>query len=335
MAHEINFNEKKGTHSFATYGEKAWHGLGQIVEKAMTAAEAIELANLDYEVQKAPVHAEIVNEDGSISTPIFKDRFATYRTDNNALLGQVSSRYEIVQNKDAFLFFDSIIDSGEAIFETAGALLEGQKIFVTAKLPDDILVGGEPCNKYIMLTTGHDAKSPIIAGFTPIRVVCNNTLQAAMRGLDNKVVINHTASAKGRLSEASKVMNIGSKYMVEVEAMFNDMAKKTITDQQLKSYIENVMRPETKLMDEEEEYEVSSFFKKRVDSIYSFALSHPTQVTRAAEGTVWGAYNAISGHFNHNVKFEDSEKKFRSLMFGNANNYIQKGFKKALELTHS
>lgn len=330
MAHEIYHDKIKGTHSFVnSRGENAWHGLGQKVEGTLTSAEAIELANLDYEVKKTEIYAGIENLDYSK----IEDKFATYRADTNQVLGIVGSRYEIVQNKDAFGFFDAIIDSGEAIFETAGVLNEGRRIFVTAKLPEDLLVGGEPCNKYIILTNSHDGTSSIIAGFTVVRVVCNNTLQAALKGLSNKVTIEHRSGAKEKLNEAYKVMNISSKYMQEVGDIFNQMTKVNINDDQLKSYITQVMMPENKfLLSEEEKEKQSTTFKNKVNSIYEFALSHPTQLTEASRGTLWGAYNSISGYFNYDKNYENQEKKFVSHMFGNANTKIVKGFTKALEL---
>jgi phage/plasmid-like protein (TIGR03299 family) len=337
MAHLINFDEKKGTHSFVSHSEKAWHGLGQTVQNAMTAAEAIELANLDYEVGKTTIHAAIAGAPATEDSPEhlvkIEDKFATYRMDNKVALGIVGGRYEIVQNRDSFGFFDAIIDSGEAIFETAGALGKGERIFVTAKLPEDMLVGGEECNKYIILTNSHDGTSSIIAGFTTVRIVCNNTLQAALKGLTNKVLIEHRTGAKERLAEAYKVMNIGSKYMDEVSEIFNQMAKTPITDENLQNYITQVMQPEYKALKSEEENEkISTRFINQVSSIYDFALSHPTQQTNAARGTVWGAYNSISGHYNYIQKYKNEEQKFTSQMFGNANTKITKGFQKALEL---
>jgi phage/plasmid-like protein (TIGR03299 family) len=329
MSHEINYNTRKGTHSFASHSEKAWHGLGQIVDTAMTSAQAIELANLDYEVKKAPIFAGIQDENG-LNYSEYQDRFATYRTDNNDVLGLVGDRYEIVQNKDAFGFFDAIIDSGEAIFETAGVLGKGERIFVTAKLPKDMLVNGEVCEKYIVLTNSHNGSSSIIAGLTTIRVVCNNTLQASLRDLSNKVSIQHRAGAKNKLAEAYRVMGIASEYMTEVEEIFNKMSKTPITDDGLKKYIENVMRPVYKKDDNVEE--VSTRFKNQVNSIYEFALSHPTQITNASRGTMWGAYNSISGYYNYIANFKDTEAKFSSQMFGNANTKISKGFEMALEL---
>lgn len=333
MAHLINFNDKKGTYSFASNSEKAWHGLGQVVDKAMTAAEAIELANLDYEVEKTTIHARIESQDGVTLYQPFEDKFATYRKDTQETLGIVGGRYEIVQNKDAFGFFDAIIDEGEAVFETAGALGKGERIFVTAKLPEDMLVAGEECNKYIILTNSHDGTSSIIAGFTSVRIVCNNTLQAALKGLTNKVLIEHRTGAKERLAEAYKVMNIGSRYMTEVQEVFNQMAKKPITDEILQNYIVNVMKPEYKaLKSKEEEEKISTRFKNQVTSIYEFALSHPTQQTDATRGTLWGAYNAISGYYNYIQKYKNEEQKFTSQMFGNANNKIIKAFNEAVHI---
>lgn len=329
MAHQINYNEEKGTHSFASHSEKAWHGLGQVVDKAMTSEEAITLANLDYDVEKAPIYAGIGGDNLTYSE--FRDKVATYRTDTNEVLGLVGRKYEIVQNRDAFGFFDAIIDSGEAIFETAGVLGKGERIFVTAKLPNDILVNGEPCEKYIILTNSHNGSSSIIAGFTTIRVVCNNTLQASLKELSNKVSIQHRMGAKERLSEAYRVMGIASTYMTEVDNIFNKMANTKIDDGKLKTYIQEVMKPEFQRPDKNAD-EISTRFKNQVDSIYEFALTHPTQLTDASRGTLWGAYNSISGYYNYINKFKNNEAKFTSQMFGLGNNRINKGFEKALEL---
>jgi phage/plasmid-like protein (TIGR03299 family) len=330
MAHELNYNITRRTHSFVTNTERAWHGLGTIVDHAMTAEEVITLANLDYEVGKAPLFAEI---NGVNNQPIYQPyekRLATYRTDNNAVLGLVGGRYEIVQNKDSFGFFNSIIDEGEAIFETAGVLGKGERVFVTAKLPDDMLVGGEKCEKYIILTNSHDGSSSIVAGFTTIRVVCNNTLQAALSNISNKVSIQHRTGAKERLAEAYKVMKIASSYMSEVEVLFNKMADTKIDDGMLKTFITDVMRPNYIGYDADKKE--STRFKNQVDDIYKFAITHPTQTTDAAGGTVWGAYNSISGYYNYIKAYKTQEQKFNSQLFGDGNTIINKAFDKALLL---
>jgi hypothetical protein len=147
MAH--NINEENGKHSFFSVNEKAWHGLGQIVEQYPTSAEAIQYAGLDYLVEKRPLFTNSLdNELAGIDTGIAIPKievpgfYATVRTDNNNVLGVVGKDYEVVQNVNAFEFFDAIVDGGEGIlYETAGALGKGERIFITAKLPGYIRVG--------------------------------------------------------------------------------------------------------------------------------------------------------------------------------------------------
>lgn len=123
--------------------------------------------------------------------------FATVRTDTDQVLGMVGKDYKIVQNTDAFTFFDSIVGGDGIMCETAGALgSAGQKIFITAKLPDYIKVGSDDLiEKYIFLTTTHDGSGSITAAFTPIRVICQNTLSMALSSCSNVVKIRHTDSA--------------------------------------------------------------------------------------------------------------------------------------------
>ena len=323
MAHNLNLNN--GKWSFAAKGEKAWHGLGQYVKEAMTSEQAIELGGLGYTVERRPLFAP--GNDGSyVEAP---GHFANVRTDNNAILGIVKGRYTIVQNKDAFGFFDSIIDQGEAIFETAGALGKGERIFVTAKLPEDMLVRGEKVEKYIMLTNSHDGTSTIIAGFTPIRVVCNNTLTAALKNLDNKVSISHTASAESKLRQASMVMGIASKYMNEVNQVFDDMTKRKMTDLEMAFFIESVLK--NGASDDSGE-ETSTRMKNMVNQVHSFAITHPTQTTEAAYRTMWGAYNSISGYYNYLKDYKSADQKMKDLTYGYANDKINKAFDLAVSM---
>jgi phage/plasmid-like protein (TIGR03299 family) len=322
MAHKLN--ETNGKVSFAARGEKAWHGLGQYVSEAMTSEQAIELGGLNYTVEKRPLYAP-----GWEGTMVEAEgHYGNVRTDTNDILGIVKGRYNIVQNKDAFGFFDTIIDKGEAIFETAGALGKGERIFVTAKLPEDMLVRGEKVEKYIMLTNSHDGTSKIIAGFTPIRVVCNNTLTAALKNLDNKVSISHTASAESRLKEASRVMGIASKYMDEVNMTFESMTTRKLSDLEMKYFIETVMKNGIK--EDKSDKEASTRMNNLVDQVYSFAITHPTQTTEAAYRTLWGAYNGISGYYNFLKDYKNADQKMKDMNYGYANDKIAKAFDQAV-----
>ncbi|WP_430897677.1 MULTISPECIES: DUF932 domain-containing protein [unclassified Paraflavitalea] len=327
MGHNLHTNEKTGKVSFAAVGEKAWHGLGQYVESAMTAEQAIELGGLDYEVKKKKITVA-----GGAIIPGY---FATVRTDNNVPLGIVSEAYHVVQNRDAFSFFDSIIDQGEAIFQTAGALGKGEQIFITAKLPKDILVNGEQVEQYLILTSGHHGKKggAIQIGFSAIRVVCNNTLQAALRNLSNKITILHFSNAKAKLQTASQIMGMTSSYTTELTESFNKMASVKITDKKLREYIETVMRPASQVITKEElENGYSNRFVKTVDEIMDFAKSHPTQLTDAANGTVWGAYNAISGYLGWVKPYKSQEEKMTDLYFKNGAKRIETAFDVAMSL---
>lgn len=326
MAHNIHINEK-GTASFAAVGQKAWHGLGQYVNEAMTSEQAISLGGLDYEVEKKQIAIA-----GGKKIP---GKYATVRMDTGDALGIVSADYHVVQNRECFAFFDSIVDKGEAIFQTAGALGIGERIFVTAKLPEDILVHGEPVENYLLLTSGHDGKagSAIQVGFTSVRVVCQNTLTAALRGLQNKVTILHFGGAKTKLETAAKVMGMASKYTIGLNDIFNQMAETKITDQQLRKFIEETMRPVSQVVSKEElEEQFSPLFIKKVDQIFDFAKSHDTQVTDAAAGTVWGAYNAISGYYTWMKNYKTQEEKMQDIYYKDGGKRIEKAFQNALSL---
>lgn len=325
MAHNLNFNN--GQWSFAARGQKAWHGLGQYVQEAMTAEEAIRLGGLDYTVEKRPLYVQAPDQT-LVEVPGY---FSNVRTDTNQPLGVVKNRYTIVQNRDAFSFFDSVIEQGEAIFETAGALGRGERIFITAKLPEDMLVRGEKIEKYIMLTNSHDATTTVIAGFTPIRVVCNNTLTASLRNLENRVSIPHTASADSKLKQASTVMGIASKYMNEVNSIFEQMTYKKLSDLELRHFIEEVMKND-RAATKDEEKEISARMKKTTDEIYSFALTHSTQKTEPAYRTLWGAYNSISGQYNYLKNYTSPEVKMRDLNYGGAAEKVGKAFDLAVSM---
>ncbi|ACT92201.1 DUF932 domain-containing protein [Dyadobacter fermentans] len=322
MAHNINFDENTGKHSFFSVKEKAWHGLGQIVDQYPNSKDAISHAGLDYQVEKADLTARVKNSSnqqvsGSAPVPGY---FATVRTDNNAVLGVVGKDYQIVQNRDAFTFFDSIVGNDGILYETAGALGKGERIFITAKLPGYIQVGSNDLiEKYLFLTTSHDGSGSITAAFTPVRIVCANTLNAAMKNITNVVKIRHTSNAVERLRTAHKVMGIANKFSHEVEEIFNHWAKKPITDPQLKKLIEIAMAPNREVLGNIRDGRVNALstqFTNIVDDVYEYALSNPTQQLPTTMGTVFGAYNAVTGYFQNVRKFQDDEAKVKSILLG-------------------
>ena len=325
MAHNINYNEQTEKHSFFSVKEKAWHNLGQIISDYPTSAEAIKFAGLDYEVEKRKLFTSsseginLTNEtmDSKIEVPNY---FSTIRTDNNTVLGVVGKDYQIVQNRDAFSFFDSIVGGDGILYETAGALGNGERIFITAKLPDYIRVGNDDLiEKYLFLSTSHDGSGSITAAFTPIRIVCANTLNAAMNNKTNTVRIRHTSNAKQRLEQAHKVMGISDMLSAQMETIFNHWIKVAITDSEAKKLIQSALVPNKEVLksiQEGREEELSTCFTNMVDSAYEYAMSDPTQLMDTTKGTVFGAYNSVTGYFQNVRNYKDDEAKLTSLLMG-------------------
>jgi phage/plasmid-like protein (TIGR03299 family) len=327
MAHQINFNAQTGKHSFFSVNEKAWHGLGQVIKQYPTSAEAIFHAGLDYTVEKRPLFTydsenNKANSDTDVIIPEIKvpDFFATVRKDNNAVLGVVGKDYQIVQNRDAFSFFDSIVKGDGIFYETAGALGQGERIFITAKLPDYIRVGNNDIiEKYLFLTTSHDGSGSITAAFTPVRIVCANTLNAAMKSKTNTIRIRHTANAKQRLEQAHTVMGISNKLSAELEDAFNHWRKVSITDKQVLQLIQRAMAPNKETLNHLKagnNEDLSTCYKNMVDSAFQYAMTNETQQMETTKGTVFGAYNAVTGYFQNVRNYKDDEAKVKSILFG-------------------
>ena len=340
MAHNINYNERTGRYSFFSVQQKAWHGLGQIVEQYPTSAEAIKHAGLDYEVVKSPLFTKGSNiietaqgmEIGSSELEV-PNYFANIRTDNNAVLGVVGKDYHIVQNREAFNFFDAIVGGGEGIlYETAGALGKGERIFITAKLPDYIRVGNgdDVTEKYIFLTTSHDGSGSITAAFTPIRIVCQNTLNASLRNMTNVVRIKHTSGAKQRIENAHKIMGLANTLSDQLEGIFNAWTKVKVNDREVRKLIQMALCPNKETLDlinKGAEDEISTVFKNTVEDAFAYAMVSDTQQMDTTKGTLFGAYNAVTGYYQNVKKYNDDETKLQNIVLGGtAQRRSQKAF---------
>ncbi|WP_316846791.1 DUF932 domain-containing protein [Pedobacter psychrodurus] len=348
MAHNLYYNQKSKEHSFFTVREKAWHGLGKVVEDYPTSAGAIKHTGLDYTVEKRPLFTldntnfDLLNAlaDGiepQVSVPNY---FATLRTDTEEILGVVGKDYQIVQNTDAFSFFDSIVGNDTDIrYETAGALGKGERIFITAKLPDYIRVGKDDLiEKYVFLTTSHDGYGSITAGFTPIRIICQNTLNAAIPSGQNSIKIRHTASAVERLKQAHQLMGISNSLASEMEQLFNHWSKVRITDKELKKLIRIAMAPSKEVLNslqEEKFHHLSSHYLNIADSVFDYALAAPSQQEITAKGTLFGAYNAVTGYFQNVRNFGSEEHKLKSIMWGTGLQRAQTTFNLCEMFSHS
>lgn len=322
MAHDLNYNEQTGKYSFFSVQEKAWHGLGQIVTDYPSSREALQFAGLDYTVIKTPLFTHQYNDGIRIpeQEKRIKTRWATIRTDTGAELGTVGTGYEVVQNIDAFSFFDSIV-GGEGIqYETAGALGNGERVFITAKLPNYIRVGNNDLiEQYLFLSTSHHGYGCITAAFTPVRVVCRNTLNAAMRNKTNCIKIRHTSGAKERLEEAHKLMGITNTLSTELETIFNRWTKVRINDPELRKLIQQAMCPNKEVFDnlqKGKDDELSTAFKNICENAFEYAMFNDTQLMPTTRGTLFGAYNAVTGYYQNVRQYKNGEEKLKSLLYG-------------------
>lgn len=335
MAHNLNYNEQTGKYSFMSVKQPAWHNLGQIIEQYPTSAEAIEYAGLNFEVAKSP-NTHVLPSGIEI---ISDNSFFTYRSDNEAVLGdKVGKDYEVVQNTEAFSFFDSIVGDQNGIkYETAGALGNGSVIFITAKLPDYIRVGREDLiEQYLMLTSSHDGLGSICLSFTPIRVVCQNTLNAALKNHTNFIKIRHTASANDKLKQAHKMLGITNMLSVEMEAIYNRWSRVRISDKDVKRLIQLAMAPNKEVLEKlrtGQNEALSTNYNNIIDQVYEYAQVALSQQIETTKGTVFGAYNAVTGYFQNVRNFKDEESKFKSIMTGTALSRTQTAFDLCSEFT--
>jgi phage/plasmid-like protein (TIGR03299 family) len=301
MSHKLYISGTKASMFYV--GEVPWHKLGIQLEQPATAAEAIEAAGLDFRVHLKPVKT-VVNR----KQTIIPGTSATVRSDTGAVLGVVGSRYEPIQNKEAFAFFDSLVGSDEAMYHTAGVLGKGERIWILAKLPSYIRVGrNDIIDKYLLLTNSHDGSSLVRAKLTPIRVVCSNTLSVALSGSEHEVRIRHTANAVHRLEEAHKLLGLTNSLYNELDTIFNRMALRKVTNKQLLSYVRSLIpsNPEAQHQTRNENIREAIL-----------ELHESGKGAEMSKGTLWGGFNAVTEFADHVQHSRDTNKQLKSVWFG-------------------
>lgn len=312
----------------STVKPKVWQIIGQTIAKNATSAEAMIQAGLDFEVMKRPNLHALPSGNNIISD----NSFYTFRTDNEAILGdKVGKDYQVVQNVNAFEFFDSIVGGKDGIrYETAGALGYGETIFITAKLPEYIRVGRDDLiDQYLFLTSTHDGMGCITIAFTPVRIWCSNTLNAALKNCSNCIKIRHTASAADKLKEAHKMLGLSNQLSVELEAIFNRWSRVRISDPEIKRLIQLAMIPNKETHDKlktGKDDEVSSHYNNMVSRVFDYAMTSQTQQETTTRGTLFGAYNAVTGYYQNVRNYKDDEGKFKSIMYGTGFDRSQTAF---------
>ena len=209
--------------------EKPWHGLGVEVKAAPTSADALRLSGLDWTVKQ-----EAIFTDNGKEIAGYK---ANVRSTDRRVLGVVTDRYKVVQNTEAFAFTDELLGNGVR-YETAGSLQEGRRVWLLARLPREYIISGERISPYLVFSNTHDGSGAVKVAVTPVRVVCNNTLNLALSTAKRSWSMVHTGDIKGKIEEAKETLFFAEKYMDELGKEFEQLRDKKMTDAKVAEYIE-------------------------------------------------------------------------------------------------
>ncbi len=209
--------------------EAPWHGLGVRVESALNSEDALVMSGLNWNVIQRPIMT-------TNYTPIPGYK-ANIRDTDNRVLGVVTDRYRVVQNAEAFAFTDALLGEGVR-YETAGSLQDGKKIWILAKLPDKYIIEGEQIDPYLVFSSSHDGSGSIKVAMTPVRVVCQNTLNLALGTAKRVWATVHVGDLAAKMDEAHNTLLLAEKYMGRLGMEFSRLSKIKLSDQKVMEYID-------------------------------------------------------------------------------------------------
>lgn len=212
--------------------EKPWHGLGTRVITAPTSKEALGLAGLDWQVVQEPIYTE--------TEELIEGYKANVRDSDRRVLGVVTDRYKVIQNEEAFAFTDELLGEGVR-YETAGSLQGGKKVWLLAHMPHEYIISGERISPYLVFSNTHDGSGAIKVALTPIRVVCNNTLNLALSTAKRSWSMIHTGDIKEKMQEAKNTLFMAEKYMDALGKEFEALKLKSLTDEKVLAYIKELL----------------------------------------------------------------------------------------------
>ncbi len=345
MSHEIDMTT--GQAAVFVTATPAWHRLGKVIEKAATAAEAIKLAVLDWHVAKRPLCLEGGQK--------VAGAFATVRGDTGAALGVVGSHYVPFQNAEAFRFMDALVGEGLAMYETAGSLHGGKRVWILARIPKDLRVGKDDLvQPYVLLTNRHDGGGSIRMLPTSVRVCCQNTLNMALhaRGASKEgLSIRHTRNVADAVDEARAKLGLIVRGVDAFQAQLDALARTLMKDADVRDYLE-ALYPTGKrqarggafalmgrVLAGEDEGERSRRQKRNEKLLEQLLGNYHNErnTLPGVAGTAWAAYNAVSEYLDHQspVRGKDdsarANSRMNSIFFGAGNDKKQEAFRLALQ----
>jgi phage/plasmid-like protein (TIGR03299 family) len=209
--------------------ETPWHGLGTKVLDAPASKDALVLAGLDWRVLQEPIYTS--------AEEVIDGYKANVRDSDRRVLGVVTDRYKVIQNDEAFAFTDGLLGEGVK-YETAGSLQGGRRVWLLAHMPHEYIISGERISPYLLFSNTHDGSGAIKVALTPIRVVCQNTLNLALSGAKRSWSMIHTGDIREKMQEAKDTLFLAEHYMDELGKEFETLRMKKLTDKQVLEYIE-------------------------------------------------------------------------------------------------
>ena len=298
-------------------GETPWHGLGKRMPegKNLGVQEAIAAAGLDWRVDLRRLYTE----DGHTLLNVL-ERYAVCRQKDNAILGIVGQDYTPLQNEEAFAWFQPFLDNADVTLETAGSLRGGSQVWILAKIQGaNMTVGGnDEVAHYVLLSNSHDGSLPVRVGFTPIRVVCNNTLCLAHESQASKLLrVRHTARLLKNLDDIREIMDIAHKEFYATVEQYRTLMKRAINQNDFVKYVKLV-------------FNLSEKGGKELIPNIAYLVDHGRGSELAGQ-TYWGAYNAVTEYLNY-FRGKTQDNTLTSLWFGDSAQVNKRALDVALKM---
>jgi len=305
MAHNLAYDALSNETAMFCTGtkESAWHHLGQRIPECCTWEKAMELSHLDWAVEKKQLINPYNNE------PI--NAWGTFRTDTSAFLGAVGSRYTPIQNIRMGEVLDTLVGNiGGAHYESAGALGNGERVWALVKLPEDIKVGNDISENYIMFANSHDGTSAGTIKLTSTRVVCQNTINIAMRDAGRFFRLGHYPTVDQKLIEVTNIIQGINGQIGSLNEIYNILAGKTISVSEFNMLLDALFP----VKDEEE----STRNKNKKDIVTSLFENNDDNAFLEQRGTFFAAFNAVTRYQDHfaSVKGDAEANRAKSAVFG-------------------
>lgn len=295
----------KAAMAFNSQNGIPWHQLGTPLPDTADADEMIVAAGLDWNVVKQPLFAYGVGDKSSFLLPV-PGRVATVRDIDSHVIATVGETYQPIQNREIFDFASALINTGESVkFETAGALFDGRVVWALASIPDQaIRIDGDDSAimPYLVLSSGHDGLRAFMASFTPVRVVCANTLAMAMKGSRETYVIRHTVKALDYVEDAKKALRLNVEYIKTLRAVSEQLMKRKVTIADVTAFTE-VLIPSTAT-----EPEKAFKAQRQRDEIVALYQNSQTLEGVVRPGTAYRLMQATAEWVDHTKEYRKTKK---------------------------